>query len=300
LFESLFCAEDLSEIHPQIHPGKNVQADEVQAGIRYTSRYQVSVMGSKQKRYVKELNNSLTSTPIKPKSKQQKMENLNESEIVKIIGEMSEKLNKLDKLDLIETRLNSIDTDIKDLKHSLTYQQEVVAEVQSVQAVQESKLKVIEEKVGRIEEEKAKLAREIIDMRAHSMRSNLIFYNIREENTPNEKEEVENKIKSLLRDKELNSETEKIEIERAHRLGRNRTKPRPIVVKFLRFQDKEMIKRNAYKFKDIGVGISDQFPKEIQEERKKLYPVFKDARSKGHKAFLVKDKLFINGQIYRR
>jgi hypothetical protein len=61
-----------------------------------------------------------------------------------------------------------------------------------------------------------------------------------------------------------------------------------------------MIKRNAYKFKDIGVGISDQFPKEIQEERKKLYPVFKDARSKGHKAFLVKDKLFINGQIYRR
>jgi hypothetical protein len=28
LFESLFCAEDLSEIHPQIHPGKNVQADE--------------------------------------------------------------------------------------------------------------------------------------------------------------------------------------------------------------------------------------------------------------------------------
>jgi hypothetical protein len=28
LFESLFCDEDLSEIHPQIHPGKNVQADE--------------------------------------------------------------------------------------------------------------------------------------------------------------------------------------------------------------------------------------------------------------------------------
>jgi hypothetical protein len=25
LFESLFCTEDLSEIHPQIHPGKNVQ-----------------------------------------------------------------------------------------------------------------------------------------------------------------------------------------------------------------------------------------------------------------------------------
>jgi hypothetical protein len=24
LFESLFCAEDLSEIHPQIHPGTDV------------------------------------------------------------------------------------------------------------------------------------------------------------------------------------------------------------------------------------------------------------------------------------
>jgi hypothetical protein len=43
-------------------------------------------MESKQKRSVKELNNYLTSTPIKWKSKQQKMENLNESEMMNIIG----------------------------------------------------------------------------------------------------------------------------------------------------------------------------------------------------------------------
>ena len=38
-----------------------------------------------------------------------------------------------------------------------------------------------------------------------------------------------------------------IEIERAHRLGRKRDdgKPRPIVTKFLRYQDKEFIRKSG-------------------------------------------------------
>lgn len=177
---------------------------------------------------------------------------INGNDLMQIIEKMNEKLDKLDKLDTIEARLDNIDTDIKDLKHSLTYQQDVVAEVQSVQSEHQEKLKSIEDTVEKIEQEKKKLEREIIDMRAHSVRSNLIFYNIKEENDQGQREKVEDKIKKLLTDKlEIEDATEKIEIERAHRLGNNKQgpKPRPIVVKFLRYQDKEKIKKLSYKDK---------------------------------------------------
>ena len=72
----------------------------------------------------------------------------------------------------------------------------------------------------------------------------------------------------------------KYKIERAHRLGEKRDdgKPRPIVAKFLRYQDKEYIRKSAYLLKGTKIGIAEQFPKEIAEARKKLYPVMKKSK----------------------
>ena len=56
-----------------------------------------------------------------------------------------------------------------------------------------------------------------------------------------------------------------VEIERAHRLGEKRDdgKPRPIVAKFLRYQDKEYIWKSVYLLKGTKIGIADQFPKKL-------------------------------------
>ena len=55
------------------------------------------------------------------------------------------------------------------------------------------------------------------------------------------------------------------------------------------------------KLKDTAsrIGISEQFPEEIARERKRLYPEFKKARRNNLKATLVRDKLFINGELFR-
>ena len=71
------------------------------------------------------------------------------------------------------------------------------------------------------------------------MRSNLVFYNLPEV----DKEDSFATVRDVLANKmeiDANNEIE-IEIERAHRLGRKRDdgKPRPIVAKFLRYQDKD-------------------------------------------------------------
>ena len=87
---------------------------------------------------------------------------------------------KLEKLDSIEAHLHmSVDTDIKELKHSLTFLHDTTSELQKQQEKQEEKVKKIEKEIFRMTEENT-ITRELVDIRAYSMRSNLIFYNIPE------------------------------------------------------------------------------------------------------------------------
>ena len=72
-----------------------------------------------------------------------------------------------------------------------------------------------------------------------------------------------------------------IEIKRVHRLGRprymyNQRHPRPIIAKFLRYQDKEDIRLAAPKrLYRTHYGVREQVPPEIEEERKEFYPIAK-------------------------
>ena len=51
--------------------------------------------------------------------------------------------------------------------------------------------------------------------------------------------------------------------------------------------------------KGSGIGIANDFPKQIDEIHQKLYPVFKEAKRTGQKASFKVDKLIISGQVYR-
>ena len=93
---------------------------------------------------------------------------------------------------------------------------------------------------------------------------------------------------------------EKIKIDRAHRMGRKMAnKTRPIVAKFNYHQDKEGIRKQAYLLKGKRFGISEQFPKEITEERKRLLPLYKQAKQEGKRAVLKYDKLIVEGRIVK-
>ena len=59
-----------------------------------------------------------------------------------------------------------------------------------------------------------------------------------------------------------------------------------------------MILDQATWLKNTHFGIHEQFPKSVEDKRKKLYPVLKEAKRNGKNAVLVRDKLFINGSQY--
>lgn len=99
---------------------------------------------------------------------------------------------------------------------------------------------------------------------------------------------------------------EQIRFDRVHRItkrtqsnGRNR-QPRPIIVKLTDFQDKVFIKF-FIKILPVGTGfgIYDDFPKEVEEIRKKLYPILKAAKHEKMAAYFNIEKLVIDGALYR-
>ena len=51
--------------------------------------------------------------------------------------------------------------------------------------------------------------------------------------------------------------------------------------------------------KGSKIGISDDFPKEIDDIHKDLYPVFRKCKKAKKKVHFKVDKLILDGQIYR-
>ena len=77
------------------------------------------------------------------------------------------------------------------------------------------------------------------------------------------------------------------------------SKPRPVIAKFSFYQDKEFVWSFVKNLKGSGIGISNDFPKEIDEIHEKLYPILKKAKQDRQSAYFKVDKLIINGQVYR-
>lgn len=133
----------------------------------------------------------------------------------------------------------------------------------------------------------------VLDLQCRSMKNNLIFTNLLEQRT----EIVEEKLRAFIYEK-LGIEHH-IEFGNVHRFGkRSNDRPRPIVARFLYHKDLRLVLDRAKWLKNTPFGIHEQFPNAIEERRKKLYRIQKEAKKQGKHVVLVRDKLFIDGILY--
>ena len=98
-------------------------------------------------------------------------------------------------------------------------------------------------------------------------------------------------------------DVECFQFERVHRISTRQdkvrsSKPRPIFAKFSFYKYKEFMWSFVKNLKGGGIGIANNFPKEINEIQQKLYPVLKEAKRTGQKASFKVDKLVISGKVY--
>ena len=204
--------------------------------------------------------------PIWAKKLIQKMDQIGSE-----FSNLEERINK--KLEGIEKSMNFINAEFEEFKSNITK---------------------VQKDVESLKEENRILKDSITDNQCRSMRSNLLIHGIDEEKNENCEEKVRNFIEN-----NLGIDAKQIEIERSHRLGGfQKEKKRPIVTKFLKFKDKENIKKASYKLKGTTFGTSDQFPNEINEKRKILKKIEKEEKTKGRPAFLSVDRLYTPGWCY--
>jgi hypothetical protein len=146
-----------------------------------------------------------------------------------------------------------------------------------------------------------------LENEAKAMKDSLIFYGFEEDPGLTRNDESSN-CEELLREflgKFLLHEDEvgKIEIDNIYRVGRDTArKPRPILVKFHYYKQRENIRKNAFEnreaIKRAGYGVGIQQPKEIRDARKALYPIMKTEEAKGKRTYFIGKKLYINGEEY--
>ena len=137
-------------------------------------------MAAKNKRLVKDLNNSVTSTPVKPSARKGKANDDDVSDLAKIFELIAQMNKKLDKLEHTEQHLARVDEDIRDLKQSYTFVHNTTDKLAKQQKLNINALKDLSDEVANIEAQNTKLQHDLVDLRARSMRCNFLFYNLPE------------------------------------------------------------------------------------------------------------------------
>ncbi|CAN8029883.1 unnamed protein product, partial [Ixodes persulcatus] len=153
-----------------------------------------------------------------------------------------------------------------------------------------------EHAVNNLNHQVATLMSKIDDLENRSRRNNLIVYGVneRETETPNSLREF---VLTGIFEEKLGVKVSSLE--RIHRLGKKTpNKTRPVILRLFDFNEKMELLRNAKKFKETKISVSEDFSLKVQNIRKQLWATVKDKRKPEDKVYLKYDKLIINQDVY--
>ena len=146
----------------------------------------------------------------------------------------------------------------------------------------------------------AKVENQILYLDTYIRRESLIFGGIQEEpNEPNIR--TAEKIREMFTNSLGTVNPGILKFQRCHRLGQKKAgsnQPREIIVKFLYYPDRELVLDRRKTFSGTNLYMNEDFPQEISRRRSKLYPAFKLAKEKHHKAKMQADKLIVDSIVY--
>jgi hypothetical protein len=229
---------------------------------------------------------------------------ISNSKIEQSVNKIEMKISTIEnKVTALETKVNDIEqtasfisSEFENQKSSLTAAYTEIANLKSVCQKLDNNLK---ESKKREETTTDK----ILDLEARSMRDNLIFYGI---NETEQNENCEELVKTLIQTK-LQLDTTDMQFDRAHRLGGPRArKPRPVVVKFHRYSDRETVRRKSYdenvkaSLRGSNQGVGIQSPLQYREARKALTETAQQEKSKGHQTRITGNTLFVNNKPVKK
>lgn len=159
-------------------------------------------------------------------------------------------------------------------------------------------MKQVKEENKRLKEKVDDQGERIINLEREVRKRNLVMRGILDKE--GEKEgETRDKVSAVMQKIGVNFDI-KEELDEVRRIGKyNPQKKRPVLIKLTREATRARILRNTKVLKGTEIWIDEDYPKEVQEERRRLIPHMKEARERGYRAQLRYNKLIVNGVIYR-
>ena len=218
------------------------------------------------------------------------------------IDRLEESMTKLHELmssskDETLSKLNEMDNNLKTLQQTVVVQEDKINDLKKENEMLKTYQQIYEGRLLRAEKKIADLQEQSYDIASRSMENNILFHKIPE----NQDENVSRVICNFLQ-KEMqfsDAEFKQILLQKAHRIGKKGAHHRPIIA-VLNPIGAQIILKNAHRLKGKPFGISRQLPRTLEERRKDLIPVSKQAREAKQKVSWARDKLLINGTEYKR
>lgn len=212
---------------------------------------------------------------------------------------------KFDKL--LTAFLDIASCDIKEIKEANHELRNTVTKLLTENMELRNDLKFVNKRLqvcdGQIAQLNSKLKQQeeqIIDLKARSMRENIIIQGIPEDHNESWSA-TKTKLQNFLRNELKVANPESVKIDRAHRIGQKGKNPRPIVAKLLNQDSRDIIFMHAKNnlTSESHHKVQEQLPAEVTERRKRLWSKFIQAKNNPNN--IVKwslDKLIINGRTF--
>ena len=209
-------------------------------------------------------------------------------------------LAKLESLDSIRSDISFIKNNLCDLNTAFTETNrqlsEACEEIADIKAKQQ-KYDRMESEIELLKQKTAQLEKQVNEQNSYSRRENLLIKGIPEVTDKNED------CCKVAQDVFQRLELGPFQLHRFHRLGKynkQAKQPRPIIVRFVCYQDKLAVLKKRTSLKGTNIFIEDDLLPEVAARRAALYPVVKHIRTNNPdaKISLIQDKLSYEGKTY--
>lgn len=231
--------------------------------------------------------------------------------IATILNGIYEKLTRLDSIEQKVSNIDSIQQKISNIDKSLMDLNKTVDDTKKVAEEANQKCKDLQKQVCQLEYKNLRLQSQMdtihesnLRIESQSRRINLNLDGVPEES--NEKPETTQRIlRNILSklDEPDGSYFKNVKIERCHRRAGKKNQPRPIIVKFHSYTDREAVWKKRDKIKKAGFFLREDFPEVYEQRRARLRSIVKtaknDPRYKNMDISISVDRLYLDGKFYR-
>lgn len=175
---------------------------------------------------------------------------------------------------------------------------ESVTTLESIVKAQDTKIEMQEQQIQNQNMLLTSCTERMKQLEISLRKKNIILHNVSE--TEDSEKNLKEIVTSIITN-DFDTNISGDEIEYLYRLGKQlenkeTSKPRPLLIAFFSYATKTAIMQKKFKCKTYG--ISEDFPREVTDARRKLLPTLEKLRNEGKRATLRVDKLFVDGKLW--